>query len=172
MIPPRVRGEGPLWMLSHCPEKFFVVLAHPGKSVVHRIRSPRIRFLPMEEGGSPGHRIAGLPASRLDFVDRFQDIPDWVWAPARQGRGKVLFDASAEAKPHEPQRARTLHGFLERAGVAAGQAVYLTQDRGYADAYLAYCKASGVRPMRVLVHDYWLGEVIGQHAQDGGETFE
>ena len=159
-------------MLSDCPEKLFVVLAHPGKSVMHRIRSPRIRFLPMDDEGSPGHGIAILPASRLDFADRFQEIPDWVWEPARKRRGKVLFDASLEAKPHEPLRTRALHDLLERAHVSSDQAVYLTQDRGYADAYFAYCKASGERPMPVMVHDYWVGEVIQQHAEDGGEAFE
>ena len=126
----------------------------------------------MDDEGSPGHRIAILPASRLDFADRFQEIPDWVWEPARKGRGKVLFDASVEAKPHEPLRTRTLHDFLERARVSSDQAVYLTQDRGYADAYFAYCKASGERPMPVMVHDYWVGEVIQQHAGDGSKAFE
>ena len=163
--------RGPLASLD-CPEKLFVVLVHPGKSVMHRIRFPRIKFLPMDDDGTPGHRIAVVPASRLDFVARFQEIPDWVWEPARKGTGKVLFDASLEAKPHEPLRARTLHDFLDRARVPRGQAVYLTQDRGYADAYLAFCKASGERPMTVLVQDYWIGEVIQQHARDGREVFE
>ena len=155
------------------PNKVFVLQALPGENGLARISNPKLRVSTPEDGYRP-HQITLFPAS-LDFAftDRFEEIPDWAWAPAREGRGKVVFDASLEGHPHKPDRTWALHGVLERAGVPKQNAVYLTQDRGYAEAYRRHCEEAGVGPpMKVLVYDYWIRRVMRLHETNGEATFQ
>ena len=148
--------------------------AHPGRHSLYGVTNPLVRYVPEDHPGPGFHQIAILPASKdLGFTARAEAIPDWVWDPARSGRGKVVFDASLEGWPHQPERTRELHRFLDAVRVPRDQAVYLTQDRSYAEAYGAYCNAAAAGPpMRVLTFDYWLRAVIRAHEGDGEQEFE
>ena len=159
--------------MSAAPDKIFVLQVLPGQTSLARIGNPRLRLSTPDDGYRP-HQIALFPAS-LDFAftDRFEEIPDWAWQPAREGRGKVVFDASLEGHPHKPERTQALHAALERAGVPKQNAVYLTQDRGYAEAYRRHCEEAGDGPpMKVLVYDYWIRRVMRLHEKDGEATFQ
>jgi hypothetical protein len=51
--------------------------------------------------------------------------------------------------------------------------VYVTQDRGYAAAYAAHCRASGVvSPMKVVVFDHWIRELARQSEARAEEEFQ
>ena len=156
------------------PSKVFVLQPHAGKNALERMTSPKVRLISEAEATHASHSVTVLPSSLdLGFIDRFEEIPDGAWEPARRGRGKVVFDASGEGWPHSPDRTRALHGFLERAGVPRTQGVYMTQDRGYAADYQAHCEAIGDGPpMKVIVYDYWVRIVARQHEQLGSQTFE
>ena len=128
----------------------------------------------MPDQGFRGHQIALLPASlNFDFVAGFDDIPDWAWEPARRGDAKVVFDASLEGHPHDAERTRQLHEVLERARTPREQAVYITQDRGYAEAYRRHCaETADGPPMKVIVYDYWIRQVLRRYERAGEQTFE
>ena len=155
------------------PRKVFVLQPHPGKNSLERMTSPKIRHIPEAEASLGSHSITLLPSSLdLGFIDRFDEIPDGAWEPARRGRGTVVFDAACEGWEHTPERTRALHGFLDRAGVPRAQAAYMTQDRGYAADYQAHCQAIGDGPpMKVIVYDYWVRIVVRQHERRGAQTF-
>ena len=155
------------------PRKVFVLQAYPGQNCLERMTHPKIRMRTPDQGRR-GNEITLLPASlNFDFVAGFEDIPDWAWEPARQGDGKVVFDASLEGHPHDTERTRQLHGVLQRAGVSTTQAVYITQDRGYAAAYRRHCAEAGEGPpMKVIVYDYWIRQVLRRHERTGAATFE
>ena len=165
--------DGEIAGMSAAPGKIFVLQAMPGQTSLGRIGHPRVRLSTPEDGYRP-HQIALFPASlEFAFTDGFEAIPDWAWQPAREGRGKVVFDASLEGHPHKPERTQALHAVLQRAGVPKQNAVYLTQDRGYADAYRRHCEELGEGPpMKVLVYDYWVRRVMRLHEKDGAATFQ
>lgn len=151
-----------------------VLEVHPGKHCFYGISRPKVLFVPADFRGDPYHEIAVLPVSLdLEGLARLDDVPSLAWEPAQTARGKVVFDASLEGHPHEAPRTRALHAALDRIRVPREQAVYVTQDRGYAERYHAWCKASGDGPpMKVVVFDYWVRQVAQQHHGVGAEVFE
>ncbi len=147
------------------------VRAHIGKTGLDLIAGSEVVLKPPRSSPPEGHTLIVLPASLgLDFLEHQDEIPDWVWEPARTGAGRLVIDASLEGYPHDIKRSHRLHRFLARAGIPRANAVYLTQDRGYRDAYHQVFAAEGT--MRVLVHDYWIRAVVDEHAHDGLEVFE
>ena len=159
-------------MTPGCPKKIVMLQARPGRTAFAQLTYPLIKPAPIDHQGREPHQIVVLPCSRgLDFIDHAGQIPDWVWEPVRSGAAKVVIDASLEGHPHDVKTTRRLHDFLGGVGVPLSQAVYLTQDRGYGADYLqAYAGAGPL--MKVVVYDYWIRFVVGQHAQDGREVFE
>ena len=64
-----------------------------------------------------------------------------------------------------------LHQVLHSVGISPEQAVYLTQDRGYAADYAEHCRRSGMpHGMSVVVHDYWIRRVLGAYQEKGGKV--
>lgn len=124
--------------------------------------------------GDPGDGvdIVLFQASQsLDFVDRAVAAPDAMWRNAREGRGKVVFDASAEGEPHDPELTLRLHALLDRVRVPLDRAVYVTQDRQYAADYAHYCAGLGVaRRMTVAVYDYWVRRLVSAYEESGAEV--
>ena len=148
-----------------------VIVAHDEKTCLALLSGAGLTLRPPERAKRADHLITVLPANRnFGFVDRLHEIADWVWKPARSGRGRVVFDASMEGHPHDIKRSHVLHRVLDRSGVPRAHAVYLTQDRGYADAYRTAFQGEPL--MRVVVYDYWIRTVVGQHFDDGQEVFE
>ncbi len=89
------------------------------------------------DSSRPGaHRLVVLPASLdFEFLDHLREIPDWAWEPARREGGRLVFDASLEGHRHAVKDSHALHRVLQRKRIPRANAVYLTQDRGYAEAY-------------------------------------
>ena len=158
-------------MIGGGAKRIRAVKAYSGKTGLDLMAGSGLVVKPPRSSPPEGHALVVLPASLdLDFLEHLREIPDWVWEPARTAAGRLVFDASLEGYPHDIKRSHRLHRFLERTRIPRANAVYLTQDRGYRDAYNDVFAPEGV--MRVLVHDYWIRAVVAEHAADGGEVFE
>jgi hypothetical protein len=156
------------------PEPLHAYQARPGKTCLHGIRDPAIRWIDDQHALRGRHDITVLPASQdRSFVDGAPEAPDWAWEPARSRKGHVLIDASLEGWPHGGKRTRAIHRFLDGVRVPYDRAVYATQDRGYADAYDSYCRREGIGArMKVLTFDYWVREMARQFEGTGEQEFE
>ena len=161
-------------MTPHCPKKVVALQACPGRTALGLLAYPRVKWVRSEHQDQEVHQLVALPCSQgIDFTDRASEVPDWVWDPARSGQGKVVIDASLEGQPHAWKRSRKIHDFLREIGVPRSQVVYLTQDRGYEADYRETFKGAGAEPlMKVVVYDFWIRFLLGQHAEDGREVFE
>lgn len=159
-------------MTAEAPRKIFVLEVRDERHCLGGVSEPRVLPLPLDHPRPGDNHIVMLAVSRdLSALD--DPVPDAAWARARLGLGKVVFDASQEGHAHTPERTHRLHQFLERVGVAPAQAVYVAQDRGYAAAYGAFCRASGVaRPMKVVVFDHWIREIARQNEARAEEEFQ
>jgi hypothetical protein len=62
-----------------------------------------------------------------------------------------------------------MHGLLERLGAPPQRAVYITQDRTWADDYLAH---RAPRPVEVLVYDYWIKRFFDGLEESGPALYE
>ncbi len=145
--------------------------AHIGRSCLDLMAESGVVVKLLRRAEPGRHRLVVLPASLdFSFLERVKEIPDWVWEPARSGAGRVVFDASLEGYPHRLKRSHLLHRLLQRKRIPRENAVYLTQDRGYQEAYRQ--GFAGEPVMRVLVEDYWIRAVAGEHLADGPSAFE
>ena len=144
--------------------------AHLGRSCLDLMSGSRVVMKPLRRAEPGRHYLVVVPVSLdLDFLERPKEIPDWVWESARSGAGRVVFDASLEGFPHRPKRSQLLHRMLQRERIPRENAVWLTQDRGYEDDYRQVF--AGEPLMRVLVEDYWIRAVEGEHLEDGPQAF-
>ena len=153
--------------------KVFAVVARPGRHCLESIRAPRVRLVPPEDVRNP-HQVVLIPFSDdVDLPDQLPGLPGELWTGPRAGRAKLVLDASLEGRPHDPKWTRALERFLEGAGVPLSQVVYVTQDRGYAQAYADFRREAGLGPgMKVVVFDYWPRAVARQHEENGKAEFE
>ena len=160
--------------MTAIPSKLFVLEVGPARHCLEAFIRPRILPLGADHPRPGANHIVILPVSQdLSVLDEGLHLPDAAWGPARIGRGKVVFDASQEGARHRKAHAAAMHGFLERIGVPFSQAVYVTQDRGYAEAYDIQCRYAGVAaPMKVVVFDYWIRELARQHEREGAAEFD
>ena len=83
-------------------------------------------------------------------------MPASVQDRIASGKARVVLDGSGEGYEHSPELCDRLHAFVRALGVPNWHAAYITQNRGFRDAYLAHCAAAGVRPMLVLTYDLWI----------------
>ncbi len=150
-----------------------LICADPGeKNAFRQLSDGLIAERPLHDPGPTAPDLVVFQTGQdLDFAKTIGDLPDQLWDAARSGRGKVVFDASAEGERHDPQTSRSLHEVLGAVGVSLEQAVYLTQDRGYAADYAKHCRRSGMpHRMSVVVHDYWIRRVLGAYQEKGGKV--
>ncbi len=160
-------------MSSGSPKVITLCVDPPEKHLLRLVSSRSFASRPIDEPGE-GPDIALFPASQnLDFIERALAAPPGLWRSAREGRGKVVFDASGEGKPHTADRTGRLHQLLHEVGVPLERAVYVTQDRGYARDYADHCAGIGLkRTIQVVVYDYWLRRLLGAFDLTGPEIFE
>ena len=133
----------------------------------------RIDERPLSEPGSDDLDVVVFQAGQnLDFAETFDQLPPRLWASARAGRGKVVFDASSEGRMHDPRTTDQLHALLRRAGVPLEQGVYLTQNRPYAQDYAVSCDSNGIAErMKIVVYDYWIRRVLSEYEGRGEKIF-
>ena len=159
-VPPRIK-------------RFAVVLA-PDRHCLEDIRSPKVRLLPPDQAALPNHHILVVPScDRLGLLDRLHALPPETWTNPRNGVTTLVLDASLEGRPHDPQWALAVDGFLQGVGVPSSRVAYVTQNRGYAADDERFRRARGLGPgMRVVVFDYWVRAIARQHEVDGEAAFE
>ena len=153
----------------------FLLCADPSEKHAFRfLEDGRVAERPLNDPGpEPPDLVVFQAGQNLQFTHAATELPDHLWTSARDGRGRVVFDASPEGKAHEPGRSEQLHDMLRRVGVPLEQAVYLTQDRQYASDYSEYCQRIGLeRRMRVIVHDYWIRRVLREFELSGPEALQ
>ncbi len=154
------------------PKSVSMVVGHDDASLFRYVGRDRVRTVE-PASGEPVDLILFACSRTLAFTETSSDLPASVWAQAARGAARVVFDASGEGQAHDPDRSRRLHGFLERQGVAADRAVYVTQDRGYGGDYAAFCAETGApRRMRVLYYDYWIRRVMREVQPRAEALFE
>ena len=147
------------------------VAAGSGKHLFDHVNDPRVMFTPVGSAFEGEADLIVVPCgSSYKVAIAEKELPESVWQAAREGRAIVVLDASTEGSRHDEERTADLHGFLAHKGVAADQAVYLTQDRDYRRQYLAFCARSAIGPtMAVVLNDYFIWKVSAQ-LQAAGEA--
>ena len=98
-------------------------------------------------------------------------VPEALWQGVREGRVRVVLDASGEGHPHSAANSQDHHAFLEAHGADPAQTMFLTQDRGYREDYEAWARAEGLAPMRVHVFDSYIGRVFSEFEISGDAVF-
>ena len=146
----------------------------PGKSLFGRMHEPRIQTYRADFVGEVDPEIVVLPCSQpLKFDPSAISLPPRALQRLRDGSAALVFDGSLEGVPHDPAWTDALHGLLRRLGVAAERAAYLTQDRGYRQAYASHLASTGDGPaMHVLNYDYWIKRFFAGYEADGEAIFE
>ncbi len=147
-------------------------VAGPGKHAFELICDPRIGKVSRDAAVAPG--IIVLPVAKLGSgVAAVADaLPRPMLARVAESRAAVVFDASGEGAVHTPERTAELHAFARRAGISPGRCAYLTQDRGYGEAYAAHCAALGLSPMAVLAYDHFIRRFFQGCEDDGAAVLE
>ena len=170
--PDAAARPGPLAAARRKP-KLLVHVGGPGKNLLRHVSSWKILYRPSDYVGPLQPHVVLFPSSQNnDFVRRAAEVPDDVWARARRGAGKIVFDASLEGRPHFEQTSTALHRFLGEAGVGLDAGVYVTQNREYGREYQAYCARLGLtRTMKVVYYDYWLRRFVSDYEVDGETVF-
>jgi hypothetical protein len=155
------------------PRTFSVCADSADKYVLQLVDAP-LKWLTPEDAAHEDADIVLFQASQnLGFVPRAGALHDRVWRRAREGDGRVVFDASMEGKPHTPEAAAQLHDLLDKARVPASNAVYITQDRQYAADYAAWLASHGLKTgIKVVVYDYWIRRTLAAHLHTGAGAFE
>jgi hypothetical protein len=149
-----------------------VTPGHRGRHIFEGIRDDRIRVLDALTDGMPDLIVFPCGQDRRLEKANAITIPENVRQSISEGRVGLIFDASTEGIPHKPDLSAALHATIERLHAAPGQSVYLTQDRNYEADYRAHCVASGcARPVRVMVHDYWIWNAVSHFAGNGETVF-
>ncbi len=105
-------------------------------------------------GAAPTHLVIARP---LDLDRQAALAPAELWERIRLGLATLVFDASGEGVPHRPGGPMTsVHRFLAQRQIAPAQAVYVTQDRGFAAAYGNDPISFASGPVRSLVYDLYV----------------
>ena len=154
-------------------KRFAVVLA-PDRHCLEGIRLPKVRILPPDQAALPNHHLLVVPScDQIGLLDRLHALPPETWTNPRSGVTTLVLDASLEGRPHDPDWALAVDGFLQGVGVPSSRVVYVTQNRGYAADDESFRRAAGLGPgMKVVVFDYWVRAVARQHELDGEAAFE
>jgi hypothetical protein len=154
--------------------KLFVYVGHEGKHLLRHVKVRKFKYFDQDPARWTGSDLVLFQSSfDLGFVNGAGRIPESAWSWVRRGVGKVVFDASREARPHHPEESEALHRFLRTVGAPLEQAIYVTQDRQYGPAYQAYCAGAGVpKPMKVVNYDYWIRRFLRSYEDDGRTVFE
>lgn len=141
------------------------------KHLLQHVKTRRIVSRPLGNPGDAIDIVLFQAGQNLDFIHRALSAPAAVWRQAREGRGTVVFDASTEGKPHTAETSDRLHHLLRQVDVPLNRAVYVTQDRGYAEDYAAYCARLGLgETMKIVVHDYWIRRSLSDFEETGAEV--
>ena len=151
-----------------------VLVADDEGSAFQWIDDPRAElFGPADPRAAQPDIVVLTRIDRLNFDRSAASVPEEVWRRLASGGAKLVLDASSEGNAQTPKRTAAVHGFLESRGVAVGDAAYITQDRGYADAYAARCAELGLdaRRMQVWVHDRHIRSTFARYFGDGGAAF-
>lgn len=147
------------------------VQAHEGATIFEWLADPRLRLIRPDQPAPDQPDIVVFPAKLSEFARAAPALPKRLAASLRSGPAIAVFDAAREGAPHHPKRTRLLHLFAQRLRVPVERCVYLTQDRGYAADYQAYCRVSGAEPMRVVTADHWIRRLLAYHADNGVPSF-
>ncbi len=152
---------------------FRVFVGVPGNTLFARLKDRRLRVYPTGYNGELEPDLVVFPSSiPARFDPEALALPPSVAARLRAGQCRVAFDASLEGTPHSEALTGLFHGALRRLGVTPGQAIYITQDRGYEADYGRYCQAAGLGPpMTVLVYDYWIRRFFTYAPEEGEALF-
>ena len=170
-VPDAATSSGPVAATLRKP-KLLVYVGHTGKSLLRNISSWKILYRPPDHAGPlQPHVVLFQSSQNIDFVHKAAEVPGDVWARARRGAGKIVFDASLEGRPHFDETSAALHRFLGEAGVGLEAGVYVTQNREYGREYQAYCARMGLsRTMKVVYYDYWLRPRARKAARRSAKT--
>ncbi len=149
-----------------------VFIAGKGKNLFPMLRDSRLKLYAAGQP-EPTPDLVVFPVSQLRVLDQApRELPPSVQARLRSGKARVVLDGSGEGYEHEAKHTTALHRFVESLGASPGHAVYITQNRGYPDAYAADCAAAGLRPMTVLTYDLWIKALFWPLERDGETIFE
>ena len=131
----------------------------------------------------PGDLDAGLivvsfphstkPPRLFELFDTLAGMwTDTLRSAVIEGRVRIVLDASAEGYPPGANRMEPSRQGLERLGVPIETAVWVTQDRGYADEYAVYRAERGLgQGLRVLNYDYWIRRFHRQFESRGERLY-
>ena len=111
-------------------------------------------------------------SENMDFAERAGAAPEALWRRAQEGQVTIVLDSSNEAYRWWPGHSRAMHDFLASRGVDPAHAVHLTQDRLYRPDYEAWCAREGLRPMRIVVFDAFIGRTLQVLKASGRQVFE
>jgi hypothetical protein len=152
-----------------------VVLADVRKSLFKDLHDPRLNVLWLDDPGASAADLLvldGINGARA--LGSGAAVPEETWARIAHGQAKVVFDGSGEGIAHTPSRSDGFHRVLRQKGLGPDAAVYVTQDRGYADAYAAWLEAQGLTGpgMTVLVYDRFIQAAIAGFHDKGAKDFK
>jgi hypothetical protein len=149
-----------------------VIPGHRGRHLFQGILDPRIRLLEALTEAVPDLIVFPCGQDRRFEKATSITIPADVQRGISEGRVGLVFDASTEGIPHKPDISAALHTTIEQLHASPEQCVYVTQDRQYETDYISHCASSGwTRPVRVLVHDYWIWDAVSHFAENGETVY-
>jgi hypothetical protein len=152
-----------------------VLMSDGERSAFSGLRHPGLVLgRPGDEGFEQPDMLVLTHAERLDFEQRRWNLPDGVWDRIASSQATLILDASCEGNPHRPHRTRAIYRFLKSRGVRPGSAAYVTQDRGYEQAYAAHRRESGLggEPMQVFIYDQFIRWTFDFAEGDGPRQFD
>ena len=148
-----------------------VLVATDGRHLFDDIHDSRIR-LTTDPSVEP--QLLVFPVSRYRRFENLSAIalPPPLMRAIADGRTGLVFDASLEGVPHKPDIAHALHAVISRLGASPRQCAYVTQDRQYSGDYRAYCDSSGLVPVAIIAHDYWVWNALAEYESTGEQTYQ
>ncbi len=151
-----------------------VLAGDTGKSVFTHIGDPRVKLLASGKAGGEAPDLVVLTrAHRLPEDPRALGLEDQVWRRLGSGQTKLALDISGEGMPHTEARSSGFHRFLRAAGIEAANCVYISQDRAFAEDYVAHRRAEGQAGpgFEVLVYDRFIQSLCAAIPDDGEAVF-
>ena len=149
-----------------------VLVATEGRHLFDNIHDSRVRVTSDVEVAEPD--LVVFPVGRFRRFENaaLVSLPTHVLRRIADRQAGLVFDASLEAVQHKPDITAALNEVIRQFGASPGQCVYVTQDRQYEADYRAHCEVSGLTPVTVLAHDYWVWDALGQYESTAEETYQ